>query len=167
MTAVVAGEKSLEITDFDFSDMEEELRVDERCCALLFDFYQHLQAGGMAVEQASALAYCADYYLRDYLIDACRENVVRPSPGIVRYFAGNWFITHTLDPEMKVLEQYLQAINAFYAYLHSLHCISAEELSILEKEAGDLGYYAGRIESFLNITGDGYTTWAADCPKPC
>ena len=124
-----------ESDDFDFSDIEEEVRVDERCLALLNSFYQQLQSGGRTPEEASELAYSADYYLRNYLLDFARQNVVRPKPGIVRRFAATWFITHTLAPEMKVLEHHLQAIREFYRFLQRQHFISAEELAYIEEEA--------------------------------
>ncbi|BCS53753.1 hypothetical protein [Geobacter sp. SVR] len=150
--------------DFEFASMEEELQVDERCQSLLYSFYQYLQASGMAPEAASELAFSADYYLRDYLLDFARQNVMRPKPGIVRLFAATWFVTHTLDPEMKVLERHLEAIRQFYRFLHGQHFISVEELAGIEHEAAQLDYYRQRIESFLAIHGDGYFAWEAECP---
>lgn len=164
MTETKQPEIEFEHDDFDFSDMEEELRVDERCQALLQRFYLHLHTTGLEVQQASDLAFCADYYVRDYLLDFARQNVVRPQPDIVRRFAATWFITHTLDPEMTVLERHLEAIRQFYRFLHSQHLISAEELAMIEDEAGQEAYYRQRIESFLAITGDGYIAWEAECP---
>ncbi len=164
MTETKQPEIEFEHDDFDFSDMEEELRVDERCQALLKRFYLHLQGSGCETRHASDLAFRADYFLRDYLLDFARQNVVRPQPGIVRRFAATWFITHTLDPEMAVLERHLEAIRQFYRFLHSQHLISAEELAMIEDEAGQEAYYRQRIESFLAITGDGYIAWEAECP---
>ncbi|HPX62268.1 MAG TPA: hypothetical protein PLN25_10945 [Deltaproteobacteria bacterium] len=158
--------RELEQQDFDFTDLEQELKVDERCRTLLGSFYQHLQADGMDAQNASELAFAADYYLRDYLLDYGRQNVVRPVPGIVRYFAANWFITHTLDPEMAVLGRHLESIRRLYAFLHLQHLISVEELRFLEAETGELDYYAGRIDSFLSIEKDGYVAWEAACARP-
>jgi hypothetical protein len=153
-----------ESDDFDFSDIEEEVRVDERCLTLLNSFHQQLLSRGHTPEEASELAFSADYYLRNYLLDFARQNVVRPRPGIVRRFAATWFITHTLDPEMRILERYLQAIREFYLFLHRQHFISAEELSWIEEEAAQTDYYCKRIESFLAIVNDGYIAWEAECP---
>lgn len=150
--------------DFDFKDMDEELAVDQRCQSILQQFYLDLQAEGMEPQTASDLAFAADLYVRDYLLDFARQNVMRPSPGIVRRFAATWFITHTLDPEMRILERHLEAISRFYRFLHRQHCISAEELAFLEDEAGRSEYYRGRIDSFLAIHGDGYIAWEAECP---
>lgn len=150
--------------DFEFATMEDELRVDERCQALLHAFYLHLQAAGMETQLASDLAYCADYYVRDYLLDFSRQNVVRPQTGIVRRFAATWFVTRTLDPEIGVLEQHLRAIGEFYRFLHKVHFISADELAMIEDEAAQLDYYRQRIVDFLAIKGDGYVAWEAECP---
>ena len=150
--------------DFEFASPDDELRVDERCQELLKRFYLNLVNSGMTPEQASELAFSADLYLRDYLVDFASQNVVRPQPGLVRRFAASWFITHTLDPEMRILERHLDGIRELYRYLHGQHLISREELAFLEDEIAQTDYYRRRIEIFLAIVGDGYIAWEAECP---
>lgn len=150
--------------DFQFDTIDEELLVDERCQQILKKFYLSLQQQGMSAEHASELAFSADLYLRDYLIDFGRQNIVRPEPGIITKFAGSWFITHTLDPEDGMLERHLVAITELYKFLHHQHLISVDELSFLLKEAGQMEYYRQRIDSFLNLTGEGFASWDAECP---
>ena len=157
-------EIEFEHEDFEFDTIDEELLVDGRCQQILKQFYLFLQQQGMSAEEASELAFSADLYLRDYLIDFGRQNIVRPQPGIVTKFAGSWFITHTLDPEFITLERHLIALSELYRFLHRQHLISAEELSFLLKEAGQLEFYRQRIDSFLNLTGEGFVEWAAECP---
>jgi hypothetical protein len=152
-----------EHNDFDFTTLEDELQVDERCQSLLKQFYQFMQLNGRTPQQASDLAFCVDFYLRDYVLDFCRQNVVRPQPGIIRKFAANWYITHTLDPEVVLLERNLEGITEFYRFLHGQHFICREELSWLENEAAQTDYYRQRIESFLAIYGEGYTAWEVEC----
>ncbi len=156
-------EIEFEHDDFEFDTIDEELLVDERCQQILKQFYLFLQQQGMAAEQASELAFSADLYLRDYLIDFGRQNIVRPQQGIVTTFAGSWFITHTLDPDIVMLERHLTAISELYKYMHRQHLISAEELSFLLEEAEQLEFYRQRIDSFLNLTGDGFVAWDAGC----
>lgn len=150
--------------DFEFDTIDEELLVDERCQQILKQFYLFLQHQGMPAEQASELAFSADLYLRDYLIDFGRQNIVRPRPGIVTTFAGSWFITHTLDPDVALLERHLNAISELYRYMHRQHLISADELDFILQEAGQFEFYRQRIESFLNLTGAGFVEWDAGCP---
>ena len=158
-------EIEFEHADFDFNTIEQELRADERCQSLLKRFYQHLQGMGLELQKASGLAYCADFYLRDYLLDFTRQNLARPLPGVVRRFAASWFITHTLDPEIKALEYHLEAIRELYRFLHNQHLISLDELAFIEDEASQTGYYQQRIERFLAIKGEGYVAWEAECPQ--
>jgi hypothetical protein len=150
--------------DFEFANLEEELLVDQRCQHVLKHFYLNLQQGGMAAERASELAFSADLYVRDYLLDFARQNLVRPHAGIVRKFAASWFITHTLDPEMSLLERHLTAIAELYRFLHRQHLVSADELDFLLEEAEQTDFYQKRINGFLNITGDGFVAWDAECP---
>lgn len=158
------SEIEFEHNDFEFDTIDEELLVDGRCQQILMQFYLFLQQQGMAAEEASELAFGADLYLRDYLIDFGRQNIVRPQPGIVTKFAGSWYITHTLDPEFASLERHLTALSELYRFLHRRHLISADELSFLLEEAGQLEFYRQRIESFLNLTGAGFSAWDAECP---
>ena len=164
MSETKLPEIEFEHEDFELATLEDELRVDEHCQSLLKHFYLHLMNSGYEAQCASDLAFCADYYLRDYLLDFARQNVARPQPGIVRRFAATWFITHTLDPEMTVLGRHLEAIREFYRFLHGQHLISADELAFIEEEAGQEEYYRQRIERFLAISGDGYIAWEAECP---
>ena len=158
------SEVQFEHTDFEFDTIDEELLVDGRCQQILKQFYLFLQQQGMPAEQASDLAFSADLYLRDYLIDFGRQNIVRPRPGIVTKFAASWFITHTLDPEIDLLTRHLKAISELYRYMHRQHLISADELAFILKEAGEQEYYQQRIDSFLNLTGAAFAAWDAECP---
>ena len=150
--------------DFECAGLDDELRVDELCQSLLKRFYQHMQINGHTPQQASDLAYCADLYVRDYVLDFARQNIARPRRNMIRQFAATWYITHTLDPDIQVLQQHLAAISELYRYLHGLHLISADELEFLLAEASDLDYYRRRVDSFLLIDTDGYIAWAAECP---
>jgi hypothetical protein len=164
MTVQQLPEVEFEHEDFDFATLEEEQRVNERCQSLLNSFYHFLLGKGEEPQIASDLAYCADYYLRDYLLDFARQNVVKPVPGVVRRFAATWFITSTLDPDMVVLERHLKAIREFYLFLQSQHFISREELSWIEEETDQADYYRQRIERFLALKSDEYIAWEAECP---
>ena len=165
MTDIKQPEIEFEHGDFDFETIDEEVRVDERCQSLLKRFYQYLQAMGKTPQEASDLAYCADLYLRDYVLDFASQNVARPQPGLVKRFAAAWYITHTLDPEIRLLERHLIAIREFYRFLHGQHLISKEELAFLEEECNQKEYYQQRIESFLVLSGEGYVAWEAECPQ--
>jgi len=149
--------------DFDFTTLEEELQVDRHCRLLLTRFYDWLLERGNSTERASALAYCVDYYLRDYLMDALSCNVLRVRPGLVRCFGGTWYITRIMDPEITSLEQHLDGILAYYGYLLESGLITAQEMAMVEAECADRGWYCRRIEEFLNLKGDGYDAWEQEC----
>lgn len=153
----------MNLEDFDFVTLEEELQVDRHCQGVLQVFYQWLQQEGLGEEQASRLAYSADYYVRDYLIDFLRANLLRPEAGIVRYFAGNWYITRTMEPDMVVLSRHLDGISWLYRYLSGRLQLSPGLLQQLEQEAADTDFYRGRIESFNALSGDGFTEWDSGC----
>lgn len=150
--------------DFDFETLDEELKADQLCRSLLQQFFVWLQQQELTPEQASELAYSADYYLRDYLLDFLRTNPLRPQPEQVRAFAGNWYITRTMEPEYGVLSRHLIAITHLYRYLYELGLISCEELQQIEQEAVEQDYYQQRMERFLALAGDGFREWDQECP---
>ena len=152
------------IDDFDFVTIDEELKVDGLCQNLLQQFYEHLQEAGLTPEQASDLAYCADYYVRDFVIDFKRQNLLKPEPGLVLQFAGNWYITRTLEPELGTLTKHLEAISGFYSFPNELGLISGTQLEAVVADAAKTDFYSGRINSFLEIKGDGFVSWEQACP---
>jgi len=150
-------------TDFTITSEEDELRVDELCQKLLKDFHQNLLRSGVPPHEAGTLAHGADYFLRDYLVSARRWNLFQENAGIVRPFAATWYIISTLDPSIAELERHLRGIREFYRFLHSEKLVSGEFLALIEKDCIDLLWYEERIESFWNITDDGYLAWEREC----
>jgi hypothetical protein len=164
MTETGLPKIEFEHEDFTPGAIADEIMLDERCRLLLNQFYSNLLESGCTPEDASKLAFSADYYLRDYLTDFARQDVARPLPGIIRRFAANWFITRTLDPDIALLERHLDAIRQFYRFLQQQNIISPDEFSFLEDEAGQTSYYKERIDSFLSVTVDSYVAWDTECP---
>ncbi len=142
---------------------EDDLRVDLQCKHLLQHFYKSQIAQDVSAEEATALANGADYFIRDFVVDFMGLNPFDERPGIVRQFAGNWYIVGTIEPDLQQLAGHLRGIRAFYQYLRGQGLISAGYLQNIEKECDDLVYYESRIESFWGITGDGYLAWEQEC----
>lgn len=160
------GEKTppiINIPDFDVSSPEDEVRVDLLCQDLLLQFYQQLLAEGISPERATGFAGSADYFLRDYLVSIRQKNIFRQQPGMIRQFAGNWYIISTMEPDLSELSRHLEGVREFYRFLHRRSLIDGGFLENVEHECSDVDYYEGRIESFWNITGDGYGCWEREC----
>ena len=149
--------------DFDVTTPEDELTVDGLCRDLLMQFYNLLLEEGVPPGQASAFAGSADYYLRDYLVSIRRKNLFQHEEGMIRQFAGNWYIVSTLEPNVKELAKHLEGIREFYRYLSRRELIGTKVLENVEQECSDLAYYDNRIESFWDISGDGYLSWEKEC----
>ena len=149
--------------DFDVTTPEDEVAVDSLCQDLLMQFYDQLLEDGVSPEQASGFAGSADYYLRDYLVSIRRKNLFQQQGGMIRQFAGNWYIVSTLEPNVQELVKHLEGIREFYRYLLRREFITPEFLQKVEQECSDLAYYDGRIISFWNISGDGYFGWEKEC----
>jgi hypothetical protein len=143
--------------------MEDDLRVDLHCKHLLQHFYNRLLADGLSPEEATALANGADYFLRDFVIDIKGLNLFGEKTGIVRQFAGNWYIVNTVEPDIRQLTGHLRGIKAFYRYLRDRELISTGYLENIERECDDTSFYEQRIESFWAISGDGFLAWEREC----
>jgi hypothetical protein len=159
----IAGDIRIDKDAFTPLTNDDFMRVDNLCSALLLSFYEELQTKGLSPEEATELAKSADYFIRDFVVDFKALNLFDEHPGIVRQFAGNWYIFNTLEPDIRQLGAHLRGIRAFYRFLHDQRLISAGYLVKIEKECDDLVYYEGRIESFWKIEGHGYLAWEAEC----
>ena len=157
------GELSISRDDFRVESLEDELRVDEICRNILRRFYDRLLADGLTPEKATFLAGGADYFVRDFVVGYKQRNLLDEKPGIVRQFAGNWYIVNTLEPDIAELAGYLDGVGSFYRFLRSGDFVSARFMDEIEQECADREYYARRIDSFWEITGDGYFAWEREC----
>jgi hypothetical protein len=149
--------------DFMPGTPEDDLRVDLQCKHLLQHFYNFQVSRGVSPHEATSLANGADYFIRDFVVDFMGFNLFDEPPGIVRRFAGNWYIVGAIEPDIQQLAGHLRGIRAFYRYLRDLGLISAGYLQNIEEECADIAYYERRIESFWDIKGDGYLAWEQEC----
>jgi hypothetical protein len=158
-----AGDMQIDKDEFSPVTQEDYLRVDNLCKGLLLWFYEQIQEHGLSPEEATALANGADYFVRNFLVDFKGCNLFDEVPGIVRQFAGNWYIVNTLEPDIGQLGGILQGIRSFYGFLRDQQLIPVGYIKKIEKECDDLAYYEGRIESFWQIEGDGFLAWESEC----
>jgi len=157
------GELVINKDDFRLGTLEDEIRVDGLCKKLLRRFYFQMLEDGLSPEDATQLASGADYFIRDFLVAIKERNIFDERAGIVRQFAGNWYIVNTLEPNVPELTRFLEGVRAFYRFLRSRGLISETYLDRIKRECDDTAYYEGRIASFWEITGDGYLAWERDC----
>lgn len=150
-------------SDFQIGTLEDELRVDGLCRELLLAFYQERIRSGLSEHEATGLANSADFYLRDYLIGFRQLNVLDSDPGVVRQFAGNWYIVNTMEPVIEEIAEHLSGIREFYRFLYSIEAIDAAFLAAIEQDCADISYYRERIEAFWDIKDDGYYQWEREC----
>ena len=150
--------------DFTLGSLDDDLRVDRLCKGLLMRFYEQLLADGLDPVLATSHAGGADYFLRDFVIDRLLANPLGGEPGLVRRFAATWYIISTLEPDAAELGRVLDGVAEFYRFLHRNGLVSAAYLASVESECADRDYYAGRIDAFWAITGDGYLAWERECP---
>jgi len=150
-------------SDFQIGTLEDELRVDGLCRELLMAFYLERIESGLNEHDATLLASSADHFLRDYLIGVRQLNLLDSDPGIVRSFAGNWYIVNTMEPVIEEIEVHLNGIREFYRFLFRINAIGAHFLGRIETDCADITYYKSRIDSFWDIKGDGYIEWEREC----
>ena len=147
--------------------LEDEIRADQLCSLLLKQFHRFLlEHHGLEPIQAGTFALGADYFLRDFVISNQRANIFDITAVSIRQFAGHWYIVSNLEPNLAELGNLLKGTEAFFSYCAELQLIDPEQMTAVAEACQDLDYYRGRIESFLDITGDGYIAWEKDV-FPC
>jgi hypothetical protein len=164
-TATTPAEQNIHPDNFCISDLNDEIRVDQQCQALLKSFHRHLlEHAGYPPLEAGSMAGGGDYFLRDYVIDTLRANIFHITARQVRGFAGNWYIHRTLEPNMKELGTILKGVAAFYRYCADngwLHSAVSYDITAV---CADLDYFHRRIDSFHALKGDDYPGWCEECP---
>jgi len=150
---------------FDIKTLDDEIRVDQLCQEYLKQFYCDLvENQKLTPETASALAYGADYFLREFVIPDRLENLFALRPGRVRQFSGNWYIVRTLEPNMVELTSILRGVDAFYDFCSRQQKVTPPLRDQIRQECADLPFYEARINAFWEISGDGFSAWDQACP---
>lgn len=163
-TPISLSEQIFAGDNFNIRNLDDEIRVDQLCVQLLRLFCRdRIERGGLDPLAAGELARNADYFLREFVIADRSENLFRLPTGRIRQFAGNWYIVKTLEPNMVELKAILAGVEDFYRYCLENGKISAECYEGIARECRDLDYYEQRIESFWDISGDGYAAWEREC----
>ncbi|MFO7982482.1 MAG: hypothetical protein R6V08_03430 [Desulfuromonadales bacterium] len=150
--------------NFDISNLQDEIRVSEVVGDLLQHFYLYLvEQKSLYPEEASALAYGADYFLRDFIIDDRRENIFEIRAERVRQFAGNWYIVKNLEPNIRELEGLLAGILFFYQFCGDIGRVDPSLPEQIAGQCEELDFYRRRIDTFWEIEDDGYSDWEKEC----
>ena len=144
--------------------LSDEIRIDQLIVALLSTFCRDSVAAGVDPLRAGAWARGADYFLRDFVIDHCRNNLFTIPAGQVRHFAGNWYIIKTVEPNRAELSELLEGVEAFYRYLQEHGKVTKERCEEVAVACHDLDYYEARINSFWEISEGGYQSWDEASP---
>lgn len=157
--------QGLRKSDFDIQTLDDEIRVDRLCVDLLKHFFLHLtKEQGCPPEQAGEFCNGADYFLREFIIADRNDNLFAVDAVRVRQFAGHWYITRTMEPNMDELGGILAGTAACYRYLAAQGLVDRERAEAIAAACEDLDFYAQRIDSFWAIEDGGFDAWRRRCP---
>lgn len=152
--------------DFDIRCFDDELRTDELCVRLLHAVRDRLIVQGHPPQEAGELCGGADYFLRDFVIAECGDNLLRLPAERVRQFAGHWYIVRTLEPNRQELARLLAGVAACYRVLAESALVEPSRAEAIAADCADIDWYEERIEAFWAIEDDGFTAWRNACPLP-
>lgn len=157
--------RKVDPADFDIRTFDDEIRVDEQCNRLLLAVRdQLLTEPGCTPLKAGELCQGADYFLREFIIAECADNLFDLPPERVRQFAGHWYIVRNLEPNIEELTRILTGVAACYRVLAEHHLVDQERAEAISILCDNLPWYRQRIDDFWAIEGDGYASWQDACP---
>lgn len=159
--------RRIDPNDFDIHSLDDEIRVDELCTRLLLAVRDRLLSE-TAGDPLAVGAWClgADYFLREFVIAECADNLLELPPERVRQFAGHWYIVRTLEPNVQELAGILDGIAACYLTLAAMGLVDPARAEAIAGLCADLPAYRRRIDEFWAIEGDGFDRWRDACPLP-
>ena len=150
--------------NYHIDSLESEIRADRYCTQLLKCFHRWLlDKQRREALEAGQLAAGADYFLREFLIGARRQNIFSATAEQLRQFGGNWYIISNLEPNSAELEPMLQGSALFYNYCVEQDLFSAEEAKAIAGIAQQDTFFSVRIEGFYQLEDDGYSAWDQAC----
>lgn len=153
--------------DFDVSTLDDEIRVDALCAGLLLAVRDRMLADGSTDPlTVGELCQGADYFLREFIIAECADNLLHLPPERVGQFAGHWYIVRTLEPNTGELATILSGIAACYRILAEAGLVETRLAGEITAACDDLPAYSQRIDDFWAITDDGFDRWRAAWPLP-
>jgi len=151
--------------NYSIASLEDEIRADRHCAALLKQFHQYLLHELKTDPlEAGSLAAGADYFLREFIIGSKQENILDIPPLRVRQFGGNWYIIRNLEPNLDELTDMMLGTAAFYRYCAVQKLINKTTAEEIAQECAQLDNFSRRIEEFHDIKGDGFKHWDLCCP---
>jgi len=157
----------INLQDFNIHSFDDEIRVDELCARLLLAVRDRLLTEGAGDPlTVGELCQGADYFLREFVIAECTDNLLELPPERVRQFAGHWYIVRTLEPNTQELARILAGVAACYRILAALNLVDSARAEAIAEACTDLPAYNKRIDEFWAIEGDGFDRWRAACPLP-
>lgn len=152
---------------FTIDSLEQEIKVDKNCQALLRHYHQYLLKNlTKSPVKAGSCARGADFFLRDFAIDRCRVNILDILPEHIDGFAGQWYITNTLEANARELQNLLEGIHLFYQFCFHHQLITQTSYDLIAERCSRIDFFVARIDSFNALTDDGYKTWLKLCPIP-
>lgn len=153
------------MANYDIDTLASEIEADRNCTQLLKFFHRWLQEEQQHEPlEAGVLAAGADYFLREFLIGAKRQNIFSAQPEQLKQFGGNWYIISNLEPNLAELKPMLAGASLFYRYCAEKELLAAEIAEQMELVAGQSDYFENRIEDFHQLQDDGYSSWNQGCP---
>jgi len=153
--------------DFDVLTIDDEIRVDALCASLLLAVRDRLlSADNSDPFMVGELCQGADYFLREFIIAECADNLLRLPPERIGQFAGHWYIIRTLEPNTGELATILSGIAACYRVLAEAGLVETRLAEEVTAACAELPVYSQRIDDFWAITDDGFDRWRAACPLP-
>lgn len=163
----IATENLHNAANYEITTLDDEIRAERHCTALLKLFHQSLLHDlELDPLEAGTLAAGADYTLREFVIGHCRINIFAATATTIRQFAGNWYIVRNLEPNTEELKDMLAGTAAFYRYCTDLGLVSVNQAAEIAAACSQTADYQQRIEDFHNIAGNGFTAWNQACPLP-
>lgn len=158
---------SINPAHFEIRTLDDEIRVDALCVRLLQAVRDRLVTErGCSPLEAGELCRGADYFLRDFIVAECHDNLLRLPPERVGQFAGHWYIVRNLEPNADELAALLAGIAACYRMLGETGLVPPPQAAAIVEACGDLPRYCRRIDDFWAIEGDGFTLWRDSWPLP-
>ena len=147
----------LVVDDYDWKEKQWEQSKP------LFDgFYKYLQeTKGLKEATAAQKTNMAAHFVMNFLFVYCdgMDSILFVDGDVIRTFLGNWYIRKSFSPRVKEMNGFLKAIVDFYTFIHKEGFMSKGSLQEIKETCKDKEWFAQRLKSYFESSGDEFEDW--------
>lgn len=123
-------------------------------------FGEYLKKKGLKKETVQKKVQMVVLFIFEFLyVYSSVDNVFFIDGDTIRTFLGNWYIRKVMNPRMKEIRGFLNAIADFFTFLKKKDLIFKEDLQELKETGKDKEWFEIRLATYFQFQWSDFQEW--------